>query len=104
MRIRHPKGAEGTKNQITMKTFNRTRQEFTSGQGSYFHRVMPDFTVLGGLVAKSCRGMIPCMIFSLLLLGSNRASAAPPVWESDFGAEVEELTGDDDDTEPVELS
>ncbi|MDF1860847.1 MAG: hypothetical protein P1U87_11585 [Verrucomicrobiales bacterium] len=87
-----------------MKTFNRTRKEFTSGQGSHFDRVMPDFIGLGGLLAKSCRGMIPCMIFSLLLLGSNRASAAPPVWVSDFGDELEDLTNEDDEQTDVTLS
>jgi hypothetical protein len=70
MRIRHPKGAEGTKNQITMKTFNRTRQEFTSGQGSYFHRVMPDFTVLGGLGCQVVPGNDPLHDFQFSPFGN----------------------------------
>jgi hypothetical protein len=44
------------------------------------------------------------MIFSFLLLGIDQASAAPPIWESDFGAELTDLTGEDDEETDVTLS
>ena len=48
--------------------------------------------------------MIIRCLFCLAFLFSVQALAAPPIWETDFGSELTDLTGDDDEETSVTLS
>ncbi len=56
---------------------------------------------------SSCawKSRVLLMLLALLLVGSPRiAPAAPPIWESNFGPILGDLTGDDDETTAVALA